>query len=132
MLPNDDAHDLALDPTSLYREEVFTDRRVGTIRRLTPVSVDGAEDPARPVEYVGQAQIMTPVGTMPLSFQIHADSLADAIDKYAEAANEAIERTARELQEMQREAASSLVLPDSGRGGLGGGGGIPGGGIQLR
>ena len=131
MLSNDNPHDMALDPTTLYKEDTFTDRKIGTIRRLTPVTADGADDPARPVEYIGQAQIMTPVGTMPLSFQINADSLADAIDKYAAAANEAIERTARELQEMQREAASSIVLPESGRGGLGGGG-APGGGIQLR
>lgn len=131
MFSNDNPHDMALDPTTLYKEDTFTDRKIGTLRRLTPVTADGTDDPARSVEYIGQAQIMTPVGTMPLSFQINADSLADAIDKYAAAANEAIERTARELQEMQREAASSIVLPETGRGG-GGGGGMPGGGIQLR
>ena len=33
--------DIRVDPKALYLEEVFTDRRVGTIRRLTPVGKDG-------------------------------------------------------------------------------------------
>ena len=54
-----------MDSSQIYREETFTDRRVGTIRRLTPVTADGAADAARPVVYVGQAQIMTPMGALP-------------------------------------------------------------------
>ena len=46
-----------MDATQLYREEIFTDRRVGTIRRLTPVTVDGTPDAARTVIFVGQAQV---------------------------------------------------------------------------
>jgi hypothetical protein len=46
-----------------------------------------------------------------------------------------VERTMRQLQEMRREAASSIVVPDRmppGLGGLGGPGGPRGGGkIQL-
>ena len=40
----------------------------------------------------------------------------------------------QELQEMRREAASSIIVPESGGGAMGGlpGGGIPGGGkIQM-
>ena len=37
-----------MDSSQIYREETFTDRRVGTIRRLTPVTADGAVDAARP------------------------------------------------------------------------------------
>ena len=48
-----------MDATSLYREEIYTDRQVGTIRVLTPVKTDGAPDPARPTLYVGEAQIYT-------------------------------------------------------------------------
>lgn len=132
MFSDDNTTEITLDPTNLYREETFTDRKVGTIRRLTPVTTDGADDPSRLVEYIGQTQVVTPVGAMPLSFQIQAETLAEALDRYAKAAQDAIERTARELQEMQREAASSIVLPESERGGGGMGGGFPGGGIQLR
>ena len=40
--------DIKLDANELYREEVFTDRRAGTLRRLVPVTITGADDPARP------------------------------------------------------------------------------------
>ena len=36
--------DIAMDSSSLYREETFTDRRVGTLQRLTPVTASGATD----------------------------------------------------------------------------------------
>ena len=54
---------------SLYREDVYTDQRVGTIRRMTPVKSDGSEDPSRPLVFVGQATIMTPMGSLPLTFE---------------------------------------------------------------
>ena len=45
--------DIKVDPNTLYLEEIFTDRRVGTIRRLTLVKKDGKRDEARAVLYVG-------------------------------------------------------------------------------
>ena len=44
-LPNTETtNDIKVDPKALYLEEIFTDRRVGTIRRLTPVGKDGERD----------------------------------------------------------------------------------------
>ena len=124
--------DPRMDPASLYREDIVTDRKVGTIRMLTPLKTDGATDAARPVLYMGEAQIMTGAGPLPISFEIEAKNLAEAVDKFAPAAKEAIERTVRELQELRRQAASSIVVPQGGMGGLGGAGGLGGGGkIQL-
>lgn len=125
-----------MDAADLYREEVITDRRVGSIRVLTPVTVEGATDPGRAVVYVGQAQLMTPAGALPLNFEIPAASLAEAVDKFSEATEQAVERTMQELEEMRREAASSIVIPKAGGEGMGGpggglGGGMPGGGFQL-
>ena len=34
--------EIKLDPTQLYREEIFTDRKAGTLRRLVPVTADGS------------------------------------------------------------------------------------------
>jgi len=122
---------LKMDPASLYREENFTDQRVGTLRRLTPVSSDGNDDPSRPVRYIGQSQMMTPMGPLPISFEIEADSLQQAVEKYAEEAKLAVEHTLEELKEMRRQAASQIVVPEAG-GGMGGPGGMPGGGgIQM-
>jgi hypothetical protein len=121
--------DLRMDPASLYREEIYTDRKVGTIRCMTPVKSDGSADAARKVLYFGQAQLLTPVGALPLTFEIEAKSLPEAIEKFAIGAKGAVERAVKELQEMRREAASSIVIPERGPGGFGG---MPGGGkIQL-
>ncbi|MGH7277993.1 MAG: hypothetical protein ACREJG_04825 [Candidatus Rokuibacteriota bacterium] len=126
--------DLRMDPTSLYREETFTDQRIGTIRVLTPVRSDGAPDLGRKVLYSGETQLLTPAGLLPLAFEIDAPSLADAVEKFAAGASGAVERARRELEELRREAASSIIVPDM-PGGLGGPGGpgLPGGGkIRLR
>lgn len=128
MDPDNATPELTMDPAALYREETYTDRRAGTLRRLTPVQTDGSDDPARPVLYIGQAQILTPMGAMPIAFEIEAESLGEAAEKFGDAANVAVERTARELEELRREAASQIVVPKSGQGGFGGPGGLPGGG----
>jgi hypothetical protein len=102
-----------MDATQVYREETFTDRKVGTIRRLTPVSADGEVDAARPLLFVGQAQVMTPMGAVPISFELEAATLNAAIEKFGEAAEQAVQQTMRELQELRREQATSLVIPDA-------------------
>lgn len=120
-----------LETNDLYVEETFTDRRIGSIRRLQPVTADGAPDAARPVLFVGQTQIITPMGALPLTFEIEAATLREALDKFPAGAQKALEETARELQELRREQASSIVVPETSIGALGGG--RPGGGrIQLR
>jgi len=122
--------DIKMDASSLYREEIYTDRKVGTIRAMVPVTAMGATDGARPVVYTGEAQIMTQMGPLPISFDIEAKTLSEAVDGYAAAAKVAIERTVKELQDLRRQAASSIVvLPGQGGagfppGGLGGGGKI--------
>jgi|SRR5512139_2770856 hypothetical protein len=126
--PSDRIPEPKFDAATLYLEEVFTDRRVGTIRRMTPVDGAGAPDPGRKVLYVGETQVMSTVGALPIVFEIDAASIGDAADKFGALAKEAIERTMRELQELRRQAASSIVVPQGGMGGLGGGG-MPGGGL---
>jgi hypothetical protein len=103
--------ELKIDPNALYLEEIFTDRRIGTIRRMTPVKKDGARDTARAVLYVGETQVLTPAGALPIAFDIGAGSLEEAADKFGQLAKEAIERTVKELQELRRQAASQIVVP---------------------
>jgi hypothetical protein len=121
--------DAAMDETSLYREEIYTDRKIGTLRVLLPVKADGTPDTLRRTVYQGEAQLMTNVGPLPISFDIDASSLADAVAKYAESTKAGIERAMRELQEMRRQQSSSIVLPPAGAtlaapGALSGGGKI--------
>jgi hypothetical protein len=121
-----------MDADELYKEEMFTDRKVGAIRRLTPVTGDGSTDATRPVLFIGQAEIMTNMGPVPINFEIEGKSLADAVAGFAPAASAAIDRTVQQIQEMRRQAASQLVVPQGGMPNLGGGPpGRGGGKIQL-
>lgn len=117
--------EIKMDAESLYHEEVFTDRRVGTIQRLTPVDADGNPTAGGEVIFVGQTQLMTRGGPLPLNFEIPAATLAAAAENFGDGANKAMEDTFRKLEEMQREQASSIIVPDGtpGAGGMGGGGG---------
>jgi hypothetical protein len=109
--------EIAMNENELYLEEVFTDQRVGTIRRMSPVTTEGTPDSKRPVLYFGSAQMMTPAGPLPLNFEISASSLRDAVQGFADGAERAMEETMRELQEYRRQQNSKIVLP--GEAGLG-------------
>jgi len=122
-------NEIKIDPNSLFLEEIFTDRRVGTIRRMTPVKEDGQRDTSKQVLYVGETQVLTPAGALPIGFEITANSLKEAAEKFGQLAREAIERTVRELQELRRQQASQIVVPQGPLPPLGGAGG--GGKIQM-
>lgn len=124
--------ELTVEKENLYLEETFTDLRVGSLRRLSPVTPNGDPDPERDVLYFGHAQVMSQMGPLPVQFGIEAESMEEAIDKYPEEAQAAVMRMIEEIREMQRQQASQIVVPGSG----GGGGGMPPmnptGRIQLR
>jgi hypothetical protein len=131
MAAQNDLPDVKLDAAGLYREEVFTDRRAGTIRKLTPVTIDGAVDGARDVLFSGQTQLLTPAGVLPLVFEIEATTLKEAIEKFPEGVKGALEQAIDEAREMRREQASRIVVPEVGGGGLGPGAGGGGGKIKF-
>src|ERR1051326_2377479 len=91
--------DIKIDPKTLYLEEVFTDRRIGTTRRLTPVSKDGTRDAARPVLYAGETQVLTPAGALPIGFEIAAGALDGAAGKVGQLAKGTIQGTGKEAPE---------------------------------
>lgn len=110
--------DIQLDAANLYREEVFTDRKAGTLRRLVPITAEGADDPAREVLYSGQTQLLTPGGVLPLMFEIDAKTLSEALAKFPDSVKVALEQAIDEAREYRREAATRIVVPEAG-GGLG-------------
>ena len=105
--------EMTMDATSLYREEIYTDRAAATLRVLIPVTKFGTPDPARPTLYLGEAQILTNMGPLPISFEIDAATLGEAVQKYGEASKEGVDRAMRELQELRRQASSSILVPGS-------------------
>lgn len=131
--PERTAHEPTFNAADLYREDTYTDRRIGTIRVLTPVLPTGDRDPAREVEFSGQISVMTPMGALPVGFELPGPTLAEATAAFTAAAKAGIERTMEEIAQMRREAASSLVIPGQGGGmggGMGGLGGLGGGGLD--
>jgi hypothetical protein len=131
MASQPDLPDVKLDPASLYQEDVFTDRRAGTIRRLKPITADGSADPSRATLFSGQTQLLTPAGVLPLGFDIEAATLQEAIEKFPDGVKAALEQAIEEAREMRRESASRIVVPDVGGGAIGPGPGGGGGKIKF-
>src|SRR5262252_10240567 len=130
MAAQNDLPEIQIDPKGLYREDVFTDRRAGSIRRLTPVTIDGAPDTSRPVLFSGQTQLLTPAGVLPLGFEIEAKTLEEALQKFPDGVKVALEQAIDEARELRREAASRILVPEVG-GGVGPGPGAGGGKIKF-
>ena len=116
--------EIQMDAAKLYLEEVFTDNTVGTLRRLSPVTPSGDPDATRSIQFVGATQVLTSAGPLPLSFEIDGEALAEAAANFGDAAKAAFEKTMEELKAMQRQQASSIVVP-------GVGGGMGSGSIQI-
>lgn len=131
MASQPDLPEVKIDAAGLYQEEIFTDRRAGTIRRLKPITADGSADASRPVLFSGQTQLLTPGGVLPLVFEIEAATLEDAIQKFPEGVKVALEQAIDEAREMRREAASRIVVPDVGGGAIGPGPSGGGGKIKF-
>jgi len=124
MADADSYPEISMNPDELYRDETITDQKTGTIRMMTPIKSDGSLDESRDVLYIGQSQMMTPAGAMPLNFEINASSLKEAVEKFGDKTKEAMQETVEKLKELQRQQSSQIVVPGSGMGG-------PGGKIQL-
>lgn len=109
--------DFSVDRANLYREETFTDLKVGTIKRLTPVKTDGSEDKSRKIMYVGQSSLMTPHGPVPIQNVISAKELQQAIKKFPEAMQAAMDRLVEEAQKyqeaQQEQPGAGIQKPDS-------------------
>jgi len=103
--------EISVDADNLYREEIFTDLKVATIRRLTPILPDGTDDTSRPVMFVGQTTLLSQAGPVPVQCPIEAASIQGAIDGFPAAVNQTIERMIEEAREIQRQEASRIVVP---------------------
>jgi hypothetical protein len=119
--------DIAMDKANLYREEVITDLRVGSIQVFTPVKTDGSPDPARKPLFSGEAQIMGPSGPLPIRTKIEAASLDEALEKFPAAIDQAVKEVVEQIRELQRQEMSRIVTPGEVASSLlgGGGGGRP-------
>ena len=103
--------EIAIDKQNLYREETFTDLHIGSIRRLTPVKSDGSVDRTRKIVFVGQTNIVTPGGPLPIQSVIKAKHLQQAIKRFPEAMQAAVDKLAEEVKRYQDQQNSSIITP---------------------
>lgn len=103
--------DINVDLTNLYREDMYTDLKVASIRCLTPIKPDGSDDPDRSPTFIAQTQVYTGSGLLPIEGEIEAATLEEACQKFPEAIQDAMERMAERAREMQREQANRIVVP---------------------
>ena len=103
--------EIRIDQDNLYHEETFTDLKVGWIRRLTPVTPDGNRDKSREPLFIGQTQLVTPQGPIPIQCQIPAKTLTEAIKKFPEVMEVTIKNMIERAKEMQDQAASRIIRP---------------------
>lgn len=103
---------IKINPDNLYREETFTDLTYVSIRRLTPVKIDGSIDESRETIFTGMAQLMSPNGPIPVQCLIEgAKTLSEATDKLPDAIEKTVRAMIAEAEEMQRNEASRIVMP---------------------
>lgn len=115
--------EVAVDTGNLYREELFSDLKVASVRKLTPVKSDGTIDAGRHPLFIGQAHVMSAAGPLPIQFPIEAATLDEALAKFPEGVKRAVEKMIAEMKELQREEASRIIVPGEEN---------PGGSIRLR
>jgi len=108
---NEKEPEIRIDLDNLYHEETFTDLKVGWVRRLTPVTPDGNRDKSREPLFIGQTQLATPQGPIPIQCQIPAKTLPEAIKKFPEVMELTIKNMIERAKEMQEQATSRIIKP---------------------
>ncbi len=103
--------DVKMDTANLYREESYTDLKTGGLRKLVPVKLDGSEDTSRNAIFSGHTQLMSPHGPLPLQGAIEAKNLEEAVAKFPQAMEDAMNRMIEEAQQYQREQANKIITP---------------------
>jgi len=103
--------DMSVDLGNLYKEETITDLKVASIKQLTPIKVDGERDESRPIMFIGQTQLMSQMGPVPVQCDIEAENLEEALGKFPAAVQVAVEKMIEEAREMQRQEAHKIVIP---------------------
>ncbi|MCG8564788.1 MAG: cytoplasmic protein [Desulfobacterales bacterium] len=113
--------DFIVDKDNLYKEENFTDYKIATIRRLTPVKVDGSLDESRQQLFFGSTTLNTPQGPVPIQAKPEADTMEEAIERFPQAMEvetknvvETFKRMAEQqakAQKAQKANESRIIMP---------------------
>ena len=103
--------DLTVDVSSLYREEVITDLKSASIRKLTPIQADGKDDPSRTPVFLGTTNILTPQGPLPIQARLAANNFKEALEDFPKTMRLAVEQMIEEVKKMQQKEDSRIIVP---------------------
>jgi len=109
--------DFDIHKDDLYREENFTDLKVGALRRLIPVKADVTEDMDRKEMFIGHSQLMSPDGPLPIQVQIEVETFEEALNAFPSAMQKGLtdlfERYEKNRQEQQAKQGeeSRIITP---------------------
>ena len=95
--------DFTVDKNNLYREESITDLKVASIRRLIPVKADGTDDATRSTIFIGQTQLMSPEGPLPIQSELDAGTIEEALDEFPAAMKRSLAEVVEKFKKMQQQ-----------------------------
>lgn len=105
--------DFTIDKENLYREESITDLKVASIRKMVPINADGTEDTSRNPVFIGNSQLMTPEGPLPIQAKLNATTLDEAMKEFPQAMKQSLNETIEHLRNMQQEQQQQQQQRDS-------------------
>ncbi len=105
------ADEIVFDKNNLFKEKSYTDLKTGSIKQLIPVKADGTKDESRTNIFMGQTQMMSPSGPLPIQCMIEANNIEEAADKFPEAITATVDRMIEEAKKARQEEASRIVVP---------------------
>ena len=106
--------DFQVDKTNLYREISVTDLKIANIRQLIPVTVDGEDDPGRETIFIGNTQLGTPQGPIPMQAKLEAATLEQAMDlfpKAMELETQKVIENFKRMEAQQKKEKSNIIIP---------------------
>jgi hypothetical protein len=116
-MDNENQIDFSVDKMNLYREEGYSDLKVASIRKLIPIHPDGSQDKSRTEIFIGNTQLMSPEGPIPLQAVIPANTFEEAMDAFPTAMKKAMEemiiniRKMQEQQQKEEKDESRIIVP---------------------
>ncbi len=107
--------DFTVDRSNLYREESITDLKTASIRRMVPIHSDGTEDPKRSPVFIGQTQLLTIEGPLPIQARLKASTLDAAMDEFPQAMETALSQVIEKIkkihQQQKQKNDSRIIIP---------------------
>ena len=103
-----------VDKTNLYREISITDLKIANIRQLIPMNVDGTDDTSRETIFIGNTQLGTPQGPIPMQAKLEATTMEEAMDLFPQAMELETQKVIENFKRMeaqQKKEKSNIIMP---------------------